>query len=96
MVDSLLLGMKSTEMDSTMSFYFLSFKYADVFICSLSFFEVDGELEWAYCENLSLLSKLFLDHKTLQYSVSPFLFYVLVEVFLIVSIYNDECFINID
>lgn len=44
-----------------------------------SFFEVDGEREKDYCENLSMISKLFLDHKTLQFSVAPFLFYVLVE-----------------
>ena len=33
-----------------------------------------------YCQNLCLLSKLFLDHKTLYYDVDPFLFYVLCEV----------------
>ena len=32
-----------------------------------------------YCQNLCLLSKLFLDHKTLYYDVEPFLFYVLTE-----------------
>jgi hypothetical protein len=32
-----------------------------------------------YCQNLCLLSKLFLDHKTLYYDVDPFLFYVLCE-----------------
>ena len=30
-----------------------------------------------YCQNLCLLAKLFLDHKTLYYDVEPFLFYVL-------------------
>ena len=30
-------------------------------------------------QNLCLLSKLFLDHKTLYYDVDPFLFYVLCE-----------------
>lgn len=33
-----------------------------------------------YCQNLCLLGKLFLDHKTLYYDVDSFLFYVLVEV----------------
>ena len=33
-----------------------------------------------YCQNLCLLSKLFLDHKTLYFDVDPFLFYVLTEV----------------
>jgi hypothetical protein len=32
-----------------------------------------------YCENLCLLSKLFLDHKTLFFETTPFLFYVLTE-----------------
>lgn len=35
-----------------------------------------------YCQNLCLLAKLFLDHKTLYYDVEPFLFYVLTK--------NDE------
>ncbi len=30
-----------------------------------------------YGQNLCLLAKLFLDHKTLHYDVEPFLFYVL-------------------
>lgn len=45
----------------------------------LSLFEIDGELAPEYCENLCYLSKLFLDHKTLQFDVHPFLFYVLTE-----------------
>lgn len=32
-----------------------------------------------YCQNLCLLAKLFLDHKTLFFDVEPFLFYVLCE-----------------
>ena len=32
-----------------------------------------------YCQNLCLLAKLFLDHKTLYFDVEPFLFYVLTE-----------------
>lgn len=32
-----------------------------------------------YCQNLCLLAKLFLDHKTLYYDVEPFLFYVLTQ-----------------
>ena len=45
----------------------------------ISMFEVDGKTESIYCENLSYLSKLFLDHKTLQWDVDPFLFYILTE-----------------
>jgi hypothetical protein len=41
---------------------------------------VDGKRNRVYCQNLCLLSKLFLDHKTLYYDVDPFLFYVLCEV----------------
>jgi histone acetyltransferase MYST1 len=46
----------------------------------LSCFEVDGKDHKVYCQNLCLLSKLFLDHKTLYYDVDPFLFYILCEV----------------
>lgn len=45
----------------------------------LSMFEVDGKKNKIYCQNLCLLAKLFLDHKTLYYDVEPFLFYVLTE-----------------
>jgi histone acetyltransferase MYST2 len=44
-----------------------------------SFFEVDGKYNKVYCQNLCLLAKLFLDHKTLYYDVEPFLFYVLTQ-----------------
>jgi len=43
----------------------------------LSIFEVDGGVSKIYCQNLCLLAKLFLDHKTLYYDVEPFVFYVL-------------------
>jgi histone acetyltransferase HTATIP len=46
---------------------------------SLSFFEIDGHKQKTYCRRLCLLSKLFLDHKTLFYDVDPFLFYILTE-----------------
>lgn len=32
-----------------------------------------------YCQNLCLLAKMFLDHKTMFYDVAPFLFYICVE-----------------
>ncbi|KAG0668999.1 Histone acetyltransferase [Maudiozyma exigua] len=41
----------------------------------VSFFEIDGRMQRTWCRNLCLLSKLFLDHKTLYYDVDPFLFY---------------------
>ncbi|KAI4165416.1 MAG: hypothetical protein LQ342_000825 [Letrouitia transgressa] len=41
----------------------------------VSFFEIDGKRQRRWCRNLCLLSKLFLDHKTLYYDVDPFLFY---------------------
>ncbi|KAM9476834.1 histone acetyltransferase KAT6B isoform 1-T2 [Clarias gariepinus] len=49
---------------------------------NLSVFEVDGNVSKIFCQNLCLLAKLFLDHKTLYYDVEPFLFYVLTQ--------NDE------
>lgn len=45
----------------------------------ISVFEVNGREAKLYCQNLCLLAKMFLDHKTLYYDVDPFLFYVLVE-----------------
>lgn len=41
----------------------------------VSFFEIDGRNQRTWCRNLCLLSKLFLDHKTLYYDVDPFMFY---------------------
>ncbi|KXN91698.1 Histone acetyltransferase KAT7, partial [Leucoagaricus sp. SymC.cos] len=46
----------------------------------ISIFEVDGRKNKIYCQNLCLLSKMFLDHKSLFYDVEPFLFYVITEV----------------
>ncbi|XP_066476398.1 histone acetyltransferase KAT6B isoform X2 [Tiliqua scincoides] len=55
----------------------------EIYRCKdLSVFEVDGNVSKIYCQNLCLLAKLFLDHKTLYYDVEPFLFYVLTK--------NDE------
>ncbi|KAH6580561.1 hypothetical protein BASA61_009573 [Batrachochytrium salamandrivorans] len=45
----------------------------------LSFFEIDGRKQRRYCRNLCLLSKLFLDHKTLYYDADPFLFYLMTK-----------------
>lgn len=46
----------------------------------LSVFEVDGKEHRVYCQNLCLLAKLFLDHKTLYYDVDPFYFYIICAV----------------
>jgi histone acetyltransferase HTATIP len=46
---------------------------------TISFFEIDGRKNMCYAQNLCLLAKLFLDHKTLYYDTSPFLFYVMTE-----------------
>lgn len=48
-------------------------------------FEVDGYTSRLYCQQLCLLAKLFLDHKTLYYDVEPFLFYV-------AALREDDCF----
>lgn len=55
---------------------------ADMSEFELSVFEADGAKNKLYCQNLCLLAKLFLDHKTLFYDVEHFLFYVLT--------YNDK------
>jgi len=49
----------------------------------ISVFEVDGEHQKLYSQNLCLLSKLFLQHKTRYFEVESFLFYVICE-------YGDE------
>eukprot|EP00045_Choanoeca_perplexa_P007206 m.63757 g.63757 ORF g.63757 m.63757 type:complete len:533 (+) comp13977_c0_seq5:109-1707(+) len=46
----------------------------------ISMYEVDGAYHKLYCQNLCLLAKVFLDHKTLYFDVAPFLFYILTEV----------------
>ncbi len=60
----------------------------------IAMFEVDGSLQKEYCQNLSYLAKMFLDHKTLYYDVDPFLFYVMCEVdefgYHIVGYYSKE------
>ncbi len=60
----------------------------------LSMFELDGEKQQEYCQNLCWLAKLFLDHKTLYYDVDPFMFYVLCEFdergYHIVGFYSKE------
>ncbi|CAI6372534.1 unnamed protein product [Macrosiphum euphorbiae] len=45
----------------------------------LSVFEVDGKVDKTYCQTLCRLGKLFLDLKTLDYGVEPFLFYIVTK-----------------
>lgn len=46
---------------------------------NIHFFELDGRKHKKYCQNLCLIAKLFLDHKTLYHDTEPFLFYVMTE-----------------
>lgn len=46
---------------------------------TVSFFEIDGRKNTIYAQNLCLLAKCFLDHKTLYYDTDPFLFYIMTE-----------------
>jgi len=46
----------------------------------IAFFEVDGAAQRVYCENLSYISRMYLDHKNIGFSIEPFLFYCLCEV----------------
>jgi histone acetyltransferase HTATIP len=41
-------------------------------------YEIDGEKQKSYAQNLSLFAKLFLDTKSVFYDVTTFLYYVLV------------------
>lgn len=52
---------------------------SDIGDVELSVYEADGGKCKLYCQNLCLLAKLFLDHKTLFYDVEPFLFYILTK-----------------
>ena len=60
----------------------------------ISFFEMDGYTEPRFCRNLALLSKLFLDHKSLYYDIDVFLFYVLCRIddngYTIVGYFSKE------
>ncbi len=52
----------------------------EIYRCDqLSMFEVNSSYERIYCENLCLMTKLFLDHKNLFNETDIFLFYVLTE-----------------
>lgn len=48
-------------------------------VVEISVYEADGAKSKLYCQNLCLLAKLFLDHKTLFYDVEHFFFYVLTK-----------------
>lgn len=41
----------------------------------VAFFEVNGSTAETYCENLSYISRMFLDHKNLYNSIAGFFFY---------------------
>ncbi|KAL5261424.1 hypothetical protein ACHWQZ_G007204 [Mnemiopsis leidyi] len=47
---------------------------------TVAVYEVDAKEHKIYCQNLCLLAKLFLDHKTLYFDIEPFIMYVLCEV----------------
>nr|CAG8503261.1 11168_t:CDS:2 [Entrophospora candida] len=42
-------------------------------------YEVDGKDSKLYCQNLSLLTKLFIDDKSVYFDVEPFMFYIITE-----------------
>ena len=46
---------------------------------SFSVYEIKGADHKLYCQNLCLLAKLFLDHKSIYFDVSPFVFYIFTE-----------------
>lgn len=60
----------------------------------IGMWEVDGAKEKQYCQNLSYLAKMFLDHKTLYHDVDLFMFYVMTELdengYHIVGYYSKE------
>lgn len=60
----------------------------------LAFFEVDGAVQKKYCQDLCLISKLFIASKTLYDEVETFKFYVLCEIttegYVIVGYFSKE------
>ena len=46
---------------------------------NLSVFRVEGSRQRLYCQNLCLLGKLFIEHKTLHFDPTPFFFFVICE-----------------
>ncbi|KAK8806459.1 hypothetical protein WA588_003028 [Blastocystis sp. NMH] len=46
---------------------------------NLLMYEVDGNKEILYCQNLCLLTKFFIEHKTIYYDTYPFFFYIMCE-----------------
>ncbi|KAF1769182.1 hypothetical protein GCK72_000996 [Caenorhabditis remanei] len=60
----------------------------------LAFFEVDGAVQKKYCQDLCLISKLFIASKTLYAEVETFIFYVLCEIttegYVIVGYFSKE------
>ena len=46
----------------------------------IAFFEVNGSSSKIYCENLSYISRMFLDHKNVNNTIEGFFFYVLCDV----------------
>ncbi|CAI2737467.1 unnamed protein product, partial [Dicrocoelium dendriticum] len=58
----------------------------EIYRCgNVSVFEIDGNQSRLYCQQLCLLAKLFLNHKTVYLDVEPFLFYV-------VAVREENCF----
>ena len=47
---------------------------------TLAIFEIDSSQSRLYCQNLSLLGKLFLEHKQVVFGVKPYIFYILCEI----------------
>ncbi|KAK6029109.1 MOZ/SAS family protein [Ostertagia ostertagi] len=45
----------------------------------IAVYEVDGEKEKLFCQCLCLFAKLFMDHKTIYFDVTTFLFYVVCQ-----------------
>lgn len=70
---------KKNKVDLPPGLLIIKYQSIHILICdsaslTLAFFYLQ-----IYCQNLCLLAKLFLDHKTLYYDVEPFLFYVMTE-----------------
>ena len=54
-------------------------KYSDGTFKGVSAYMIDGREDKLYCQNLSLMAKLFIDHKILYFDIRDYQFFVLTQ-----------------
>ena len=54
-------------------------RYSDGTFKGISAYMIDGRDDKLYCQNLSLMAKLFIDHKILYFDIRDYQFFVLTQ-----------------